>query len=78
MSRTVSTPFIYRPRSRPAVPLPGGLTTNFTHPSAIQNEDWTAHQATMKVKSTRGDDIVTKVRLFKYCEVTVLIIGSIY
>ncbi|KAH8118425.1 hypothetical protein DFH11DRAFT_1723335 [Phellopilus nigrolimitatus] len=54
---TVSTPFNFRPRSRPAFPLPGSLTTNFTHPSAIYNEDWALHREVIKAKLPRGDDI---------------------
>ncbi|THH11736.1 hypothetical protein EW145_g485 [Phellinidium pouzarii] len=59
----VTTPFNYRPRSHPALPLPDSLTTNFTHPSVIHNEDWALHQAVIKSKFARGDDINVKLYL---------------
>ncbi|KAI5123381.1 hypothetical protein M0805_006089 [Coniferiporia weirii] len=60
---TVTTPFNFRPRSHPALPLPGSLTTNFTHPSTIYNEDWALHQTVIKTKSPRGDNINVKLYL---------------
>lgn len=59
---SISTPFVYRPRSRPALPLPTSLMPNFTHPSAIVNEDWSLHETSMRAKSSRGEDINVKVR----------------
>ncbi|EJD01352.1 uncharacterized protein FOMMEDRAFT_169490 [Fomitiporia mediterranea MF3/22] len=61
---TVSTPINVRPRSRPALPLPSSLTSNFTHPSSIHTEDWAVHQATIKTKAaSRGDNIHVKLYL---------------
>ncbi|KAL5527475.1 hypothetical protein ACEPAG_6266 [Sanghuangporus baumii] len=59
---TISTPIIVRSRSRPGFPLPTPLTNNFTHPSAIHDEDWALHRGTIKAKAPRGNDI--DVRLY--------------
>ncbi|KAL5487965.1 hypothetical protein ACEPAI_6073 [Sanghuangporus weigelae] len=61
-STTISTPIIVRSRSRPGFPLPTPLTNNFTHPSAIHDEDWALHRGTIKAKAPRGNDI--DVRLY--------------
>ncbi len=62
--RTVSTPVVYRPRSCPAVPLPGPLSPKVMGvDSFYDDEDWMSSQTVAKAKSNRYDSVVMKVRL---------------
>jgi len=61
---TVSTPVVYRPRSRPAVPLPGPLSPKVMGvDSFYDDEDWMSSQTVAKAKSNRYDSVVMKLYL---------------
>lgn len=57
MRSTVSTPFVYRPRSYPALPVPMSPNTEVMHPSTFQSKEWSLHQTVIKSKKAHGDDI---------------------
>lgn len=61
---TVSTPFVYRPRSYPAVPIPISPPAEVMHPSTFQSDDWAIHRTNIKSKTQRGGDISVAVCIF--------------
>ncbi|TDL22185.1 hypothetical protein BD410DRAFT_788900 [Rickenella mellea] len=60
---TVSTPFIYHPRTRPALPLPSPLLSSAVNPGAIHNDDWALYESRIKCKLPRGEDVWSKLYL---------------
>jgi len=60
-NNVVSTPFIYFPRSRPAVPLPSPLTTVRRSPGVTETPDWRCFESTMTAKTRRNQDITSKL-----------------
>jgi len=61
---TVSTPLIYRPRSRPALPLPGPLSPKVMGvDSFYDDEDWVSSQIVAKAKSSRYESVLIKLYL---------------
>ena len=62
--RSVSTPFIYYPRSRPAVPLPAPMRQSFDTFKFIESDDWRCYEATMKARLSGGKDILCRVSFF--------------
>ncbi|KAH9891554.1 hypothetical protein C8Q73DRAFT_746655 [Cubamyces lactineus] len=54
---TVSTPFLYHPRTRPAVPLPPAMRQSLDTFKFVETPDWRSWEATMKARSSGGRDI---------------------
>ncbi|KAH9922872.1 uncharacterized protein BXZ73DRAFT_51201 [Epithele typhae] len=54
---TVSTPFVYLPRSRPAVPLPPPMRQGRNSSKFIEDDDWRLSEAVMKARLAGGKDI---------------------
>ncbi|KAI0354874.1 hypothetical protein OH77DRAFT_367419 [Trametes cingulata] len=52
---TVSTPFIYYPRSRPALPLPESMSLDSFY--FIDSPDWRCWETSMKARTKGGKDI---------------------
>lgn len=59
LHRTVSTPFIFRPRTRPSVPLPSPLTSEYG--GFRTTPEWRMYESFMRVKSSGGQDITYKL-----------------
>lgn len=57
--RTVSTPFIYYPRSRPAAPLPPLL--RITRRGFELTPEWRSYESSVPCKNGGGQDITTKL-----------------
>ncbi|CAL1712360.1 unnamed protein product [Somion occarium] len=60
-NNTVSTPFVYYPRSRPALGLPGPMTITTVYPGVLESADWTCFDTVMAAKSRGVKDIVAKL-----------------
>ncbi|KAI0770205.1 hypothetical protein C8Q74DRAFT_881395 [Fomes fomentarius] len=60
---TVSTRFIYYPRSRPAVPLPPPMRQSFDTFKFIETPDWQCWESTMKARLPGGKDILCQLYL---------------
>jgi len=60
---TVSTPFIYYPRSRPAVPLPAMFVMRHAPGSAspLDVPDWECFTSVMAAKTYSGKDIISRL-----------------
>ncbi|KAJ3005395.1 hypothetical protein NUW54_g4356 [Trametes sanguinea] len=54
---TISTPFIYYPRSRPASPLPEPMRQSYDTFKFVQTPEWRCWESTMKAKSKSAKDI---------------------
>ncbi|KAI0917450.1 hypothetical protein AcW1_007354 [Taiwanofungus camphoratus] len=57
---TVSTPFIYYPRSRPAVPLPSPMRYVPEFAMLLESADWRCYESTMIAKTSGGKDIISR------------------
>ncbi|RPD62307.1 hypothetical protein L227DRAFT_544763 [Lentinus tigrinus ALCF2SS1-6] len=53
----VSTPFLYYPRSRPAVPLPSPMRQSFDTFKFIETPEWRGWESTMKARISGAKDI---------------------
>jgi hypothetical protein len=64
MYRTVSTPFIYRPRARPARGIPPRLEQANASPGLRMSPDWRVHENLIaaRMQGSPRKDIVCKVR----------------
>jgi hypothetical protein len=64
MYRTVSTPFIYRPRARPARGIPPRLERANASPGLRMSPDWRVHENLIaaRMQGSPRKDIVCKVR----------------
>ncbi|KAI0769031.1 hypothetical protein BD413DRAFT_87163 [Trametes elegans] len=60
---TVSTPFIYRPRSRPAIPLPSPMRQSFDTFKFIESPEWRRWDTTMRARIHGGSDISCQIYL---------------
>lgn len=58
---SVSTPFTYYPRSRPAVHLPAPLIVTNSLPGVIETPEWKCFETTMKAKTRGLKDILAKL-----------------
>ncbi|EPQ51092.1 hypothetical protein GLOTRDRAFT_118131 [Gloeophyllum trabeum ATCC 11539] len=58
---TLSTPFLYIPRTRPAVPLPPPLQP--TPDGYMPTADWKLFQGTLQARTKGGKDIISKLFL---------------
>ncbi|OSD07311.1 hypothetical protein PYCCODRAFT_1359167 [Trametes coccinea BRFM310] len=54
---TISTPFVYYPRSRPASPLPEPMRQSYDTFKFVQTPEWRCWESTMKAKSKSAKDI---------------------
>ncbi|KAJ7601205.1 hypothetical protein C8J56DRAFT_912438 [Mycena floridula] len=57
---TVTTPFVYYPRTRPAVPMPSPLRRAH-HGFHSDRTDWKVYESSIRCKAAGGQDIVTKL-----------------
>ncbi|KAF5382443.1 hypothetical protein D9615_002714 [Tricholomella constricta] len=60
-STTVVTPFIYHPRTRPAVPLPPPLVPS--RRGFIESPDWSCYHSELRAKGKTGQSITTKLHI---------------
>ncbi|KAG6828053.1 hypothetical protein H0H92_009514 [Tricholoma furcatifolium] len=60
-TRTISTPFKYRPRSRPATPLPSPLIAS--RHGFIESPEWTCHQCEIRPKTREIQPVKIKLYL---------------
>lgn len=61
---TVSTPFLYHPRSRPAVPLPRTVRPPVaSYPTFLDSPEWRCYKSLMTPKVSGLNDIITMVCL---------------
>ncbi|KAH8085416.1 hypothetical protein BXZ70DRAFT_1002312 [Cristinia sonorae] len=58
---TVSTPFIYYPRSRPAVPVPSPMLSQPLSPGFADSTEWKCFESVMSAKNRRNNDILAKL-----------------
>ncbi|KAJ7283964.1 hypothetical protein C8J57DRAFT_1171957 [Mycena rebaudengoi] len=56
---TVSTPFVYFPRTRPAVPIPSPLSCSDR--GFLARPDWRLYESTIKAKKSGAQDITSKL-----------------
>ncbi|EIW59119.1 uncharacterized protein TRAVEDRAFT_71303 [Trametes versicolor FP-101664 SS1] len=54
---SISTPFIYHPRSRPALPLPEPMYQSHDMSGLAESPDWRCWESTMKARTSGGKDI---------------------
>ncbi|CDO77139.1 hypothetical protein BN946_scf184657.g14 [Trametes cinnabarina] len=54
---TISTPFVYHPRSRPASPLPEPMRQSYDTFKFVESPQWHCWEATMRAKSASAKDI---------------------
>lgn len=62
-SSGVSTPFIYYPRSRPAVPLPPRMVLSSSAPGVVESPEWRCFESRIPARTVGVTDIITKVRV---------------
>ncbi|KAI0077850.1 hypothetical protein K474DRAFT_1041851 [Panus rudis PR-1116 ss-1] len=60
-SNVVSTPFIYYPRSRPAVPLPSPMILTRSFPGVLEVSEWICFDGVMPARSRNVSDITAKL-----------------
>ncbi|KAI0712058.1 hypothetical protein C8Q76DRAFT_476567 [Earliella scabrosa] len=60
---TVSTPFNYHPRSRPAVPLPAPMRQSFDTFKFIETPEWQCWESSMKARLPGAKDIMCQLYL---------------
>ncbi|KAI0755064.1 hypothetical protein C8Q80DRAFT_1117566 [Daedaleopsis nitida] len=60
---TVSTPFVYYPRSRPAAPLPSPMRQSFDTFKYIESPDWQVWESNMVARLPGAKDIACKLYL---------------
>lgn len=58
---SVSTDFIYFPRSRPALPLPPPMMLTNTKPGVLENSDWRCFESRIPARTPGVTDITTKL-----------------
>ncbi|KAH9847954.1 hypothetical protein C2E23DRAFT_846414 [Lenzites betulinus] len=60
---TLSTPFVYHPRSRPAVPLPEPMYQSQEMEGFVKSPDWRCWDTTMVARTSGGKDIHCQIYL---------------
>jgi len=58
---TVSTPFIYYPRSRPGIPLPAAMIRTSVSPGLQETGQWRLHESTIVSRAPGSKDIICKL-----------------
>lgn len=63
LHRTVSTPFLYLPRTRPSVPTPAPLVATALNSGFVEMPQWKLFSSTIAANRREMRDVVAKVRL---------------
>ncbi|KAF9806952.1 hypothetical protein IEO21_08442 [Rhodonia placenta] len=56
----VSTPFVYYPRSRPAVPLPPRMQHDSSSPTPMETSDWRCFESLMSARTPNSRGVLAK------------------